>query len=292
MTETTSHSAPQARRLERSRTDRKIAGVAGGLARYFDLDPIIFRIGFIILTVLGGSGLLVYVAGWLILPEEGKDESIAAEVLRTRRERPWALIGLGLLALAGLILVGNNDLWPSGDGVWIVLAIVGAIILWRQRRAERGRRRTVRVFLGVLAALIVAAVASAAVAIAAIGNLGDGVGDRTYRVSSPADLSRAYKLGIGTLELDLSHAQLPAGRTPLRLRVGLGRVHLVVPNDAVVAYRAKGHLSDLKILGQERSGWKVVTSGREAPSIAAGGPVLVVDAKVGVGEVDIDRATG
>ena len=292
MTETTSHSAPQARRLERSRTDRKIAGVAGGLARYFDLDPIIFRIGFIILTVLGGSGLLVYVAGWLILPEEGKDESIAAEVLRTRRERPWALIGLGLLALAGLILVGNNDLWPSGDGVWIVLAIVGAIILWRQRRAERGRRRTVRVFLGVLAALIVAAVASAAVAVAALGNLGDGVGDRTYRVSSPADLSRAYKLGIGTLELDLSHAQLPAGRTPLRLRVGLGRVHLVVPNDAVVAYRAKGHLSDLKILGQERSGWKVVTSGREAPSIAAGGPVLVVDAKVGVGEVDIDRATG
>ena len=73
MTETTSHSAPQARRLERSGSDRKIAGVAGGLARYFDLDPIIFRIGFIILTVLGGSGLLVYVAGWLILPEEGKD---------------------------------------------------------------------------------------------------------------------------------------------------------------------------------------------------------------------------
>ncbi len=292
MTETTSHSAPQARRLERSRSDRKIAGVSGGLAQYFDLDPIIFRIGFIILTVLGGSGLLVYVAGWLVLPEEGKDESIAAEVLRNRRERPWALIGLGLLALAGLVLVGNNDLWPSGDGVWIVLAVVGAIILWRQRRAERGRGRTLRVFLGVLAALIVAAIASAAVAVAAIGNLGDGVGDRTYRVSSPADLSKTYKLGIGTLELDLSHAQLPTGRTPLRVRVGLGRVHLVVPNDAVVAYRAKGHLGDLKILGQEQSGWKVVTSGRAASSTATAAPVLVVDANVGVGEIDIDRATG
>ena len=291
MTETTSHSAPQARRLERSRTDRKVSGVAGGLAQYFDLDPIIFRIGFIILTVLGGSGLLVYVAGWLILPEEGKDESIAAEVLRNRREKPWALIGLGLLALAGLILVGNKNFWPSGGGVWVVLAIVGAIILWRQRRAERGRRRTLRVFLGVLAALIVAAVASAAVAVAAIGNVEDGVGDRTYRVSSPADLSQTYKLGIGTLELDLSHVQLPAGRTPLRLRVGLGRVHLVVPNAAVVAYHAKGHMGDLKILGQEQSGWKVATSGRNAPSTAAG-PVLVVDANVGVGEIDIDRATG
>lgn len=291
MTETTSHSAPQARRLERSRSDRKIAGVAGGLAQYFDLDPIIFRIGFIILTVLGGSGLLVYVAGWLILPEEGKDESIAAEVLRNRREKPWALIGLGLLALAGLILLGSNDLWPSGDGIWIVLALVGGIILWRQRRAERGRRRVLPIVLGVLAALIVAAVASGAVAVAALGNLGDGVGDKTYRVSSAADLSKSYKLGIGTLELDLSHAQLPTGRTPLRLRAGIGRIHLVVPADTVVTYHAKADVGDLKILGQERSDWKPVLSGRQAPS-TIGGRVLVVDAKVGVGEVDIDRAAG
>jgi phage shock protein PspC (stress-responsive transcriptional regulator) len=290
MTETTSHSAPQARRLERSRSDRKLAGVSGGLAQYFDLDPIVFRIGFILLTVLGGSGLLVYVAGWLILPEEGKDESIAAEVLRNRREKPWALIGLGLLALAGLILLGSNDFWPSGTGLWIGLAIVGAIILWRQRRADRGRRRVLPIVLGVLAALIVAAVASGAVAVATLGNLGDGVGDQSYRVSSPADLSRTYKLGIGELELDLSNVQLPAGRTPLRLRAGMGRIHLVVPQDAVVAYRAKADAGDLMILGEERSGWKVVTSGR-AP-LAADGPVLVVDAKVGVGAIDIDRAAG
>jgi phage shock protein PspC (stress-responsive transcriptional regulator) len=292
MTETTSHSAPQARRLERSRSNRKIAGVSGGLAQYFDMDPIVFRIGFIILTVLGGSGLLVYVAGWLILPEVGKDQSIAGDVLRNRREKPWAVIGLGLLALAGLTLVGSTDLWPSGDGVWIVLAVVGAIILWRQRRADRGKRRTLRVFLGVLAALIVAAVASAAVAIAAIGNLSDGVGDRTYLVTSQADLSKTYKLGIGTLEVDLSHAQLPAGSTPLRLKAGFARIHLIVPKDAVVAYRAKGDLADLKVLGQERNGWKVVTAGRDAPLTAAGGPVLVVDANVGAGEIDIDRATG
>lgn len=292
MTETTSHSAPQARRLERSRSDRKLAGVSGGLAQYFDLDPIVFRIGFIILTVLGGSGLLVYVAGWLILPEEGKDESIAGEVLRNRREKPWAVIGLGLLALAGLILVGSNDLWPNGGGIWVALAIVGAIILWRQRRGEHRRHRTLRVFLGVLAALIVAAVASAAVAIAAIGNLGDGVGDRTYLVSSPADLSRTYKLGIGTLEVDLSQVQLPAGRTPLRLKGGFARIHLVVPNNAVVVYRAKGDLADLNVLGQAQEGWKVVATGREAPSASAEGSVLVVDANVGAGEIEIDRATG
>jgi hypothetical protein len=202
------------------------------------------------------------------------------------------VIGLGLLALAGLILLGSNDIWPSGTGLWIVLAVVGAIILWRQRRAERGKRRVLPVVLGVLAALIVAAVASGAVAVATVGNIGDGVGDKTYRVSSPADLSKTYKLGIGTLEVDLSHAQLPAGRTPLRLKAGFARIHLVVPKDAVVVYRAKGDLADLKVLGQERDGWKVVTAGRDRPLTAAGGPVLVVDANVGAGEIDIDRATG
>ena len=147
------------------------------------------------------------------------------------------------------------------------------------------------IVLGVLAALLVAAVASGAVAVATLGNLGDGVGDQTYRVSSPADLSQTYKLGVGELEVDLSNVQLPAGRTPLRLRAGIGRIHLVVPQDAVVAYRAKADAGDLMILGEERSGWKVVTSGREAP-LTAGGPVLVVDAKVGVGEIEIDRRPG
>ena len=61
MTETPTYPA-QARRLERSRSNRKIAGVAGGLAQYFDLDPVIYRVGFIILTLLGGSGLLLYIA--------------------------------------------------------------------------------------------------------------------------------------------------------------------------------------------------------------------------------------
>jgi phage shock protein PspC (stress-responsive transcriptional regulator) len=292
MTETTTHSAPQARRLERSRSDRKLTGVAGGLGQYFDLDPIIFRIGFIILTVLGGSGLLVYVAGWLILPDEGKDESIAAEVLHKRREQPWAVLGLGLLTLAGLILLGSSDFWPSGDWLWIVLAIVGALILWRQRRAERGQRSVLPVVLGVLVALIVAAVASVAVAVAAIGNLDDGVGERVYRVSSPTDLNQAYKLGIGEIDLDLSDTQLPAGRTPLELRVGMGRIHLVVPSDTVVEYRVKADAGELMILGQERGDWKAVMSGRDAPLDAAGAPVLVVDAKIGVGEIDIDRAGG
>ena len=84
------------KRLERSRSDRMVAGVCEGLARYFDLNPAFYRVGFVVLTLLGGAGILIYLAAVLVIPEEGKPDSIAAEALRGRRERPWSLIGLGL----------------------------------------------------------------------------------------------------------------------------------------------------------------------------------------------------
>ena len=53
-------------RLRRSRTDRKIAGVAGGLGRHFDIDPTIVRVAFVVLAFFGGAGLLLYGVGWLL----------------------------------------------------------------------------------------------------------------------------------------------------------------------------------------------------------------------------------
>ena len=60
----------QTRKLYRSRTDRKLAGVCGGLAQYFNLDATLMRVLFVVLAVLGGSGLLLYVAMWIIIPKE------------------------------------------------------------------------------------------------------------------------------------------------------------------------------------------------------------------------------
>ena len=55
-------SAPPRKRLERSRADRVIGGVCGGLGDYFDVDPVIFRIAFVVLAFVGGAGLLLYPA--------------------------------------------------------------------------------------------------------------------------------------------------------------------------------------------------------------------------------------
>src|ERR1700712_626482 len=62
-------------RLRRSRTDRYVAGVAGGLGRHFDIDPTVIRVVLAVLTLFGGAGLLVYVAVWLLVPEDGEDRA-------------------------------------------------------------------------------------------------------------------------------------------------------------------------------------------------------------------------
>ena len=61
-------------RIRRSRANRRVAGVAGGLGRHLDIDPVILRVAFVVLTFFGGVGLLLYVALWLLLPEDGSDQ--------------------------------------------------------------------------------------------------------------------------------------------------------------------------------------------------------------------------
>jgi phage shock protein C len=60
----------QTRKLYRSRTDRKLAGVCGGLAQYFNLDATLIRVLFVALAVFGGSGLVIYLVMWIIVPKE------------------------------------------------------------------------------------------------------------------------------------------------------------------------------------------------------------------------------
>ena len=62
-------------RLTRSRTQKKIAGVAGGLAEYTGVDAVIWRVAFLALTVCGGSGILVYALLWLLLPADEDQRS-------------------------------------------------------------------------------------------------------------------------------------------------------------------------------------------------------------------------
>lgn len=72
-------------RLHRRRSGRMLGGVAGGLADYFDVDPVLVRIGFVALVFLGGLAVPLYVAGWALIPDEATDTSIAEEILARER---------------------------------------------------------------------------------------------------------------------------------------------------------------------------------------------------------------
>jgi phage shock protein C len=60
--------APTPRQLRRSADDRMVAGVAGGIGEYFDIDPVLVRIGFVAATLLAGTGLVLYPIAWLVVP--------------------------------------------------------------------------------------------------------------------------------------------------------------------------------------------------------------------------------
>ena len=205
MSEHTTH-IPEIRRLERSRSDRMLAGVSGGLARYFEIHPAVFRVGFVVLTLLGGAGILIYAAAALVMPDEGKEDSIATAALRNRRDRPWPLIGLGLLAVAGAILLSRATLWPDGDSWWLFL-LAGALILWitRQpaadpaigREGARGRGlapRATRCCAGSASSSRPSSrscVVAAAIFMAVFDvHLGSGIGDRTYVAATTRGAAR------------------------------------------------------------------------------------------------------
>jgi len=132
---------PTAQRILRRRTDdRVIGGVASGLGDFLNVDPLLIRIGFVGLMVFGGLGLLLYVGGWMLIPEENSDGSIAEQILdRTGLTTRRFLIG-GLLLVGGLMFVaGVNNVVGTGFasvlGAAIVVIVLGAVIL---RWGERG----------------------------------------------------------------------------------------------------------------------------------------------------------
>src|SRR3954470_20759928 len=121
-------------RLRRSRTDRYIAGVAGGLGRHFDIDPTVIRVLLVVLTFFGGAGILVYGVVWLFVPEDGeKDAPIAmnSEVLKV------VLIATGAIAL--MIVFGTpffNHSWGWGFPfpLLVIAVVVVAIFATRDQR--------------------------------------------------------------------------------------------------------------------------------------------------------------
>jgi phage shock protein PspC (stress-responsive transcriptional regulator) len=154
---------PDGPRLVRSRRDRWVAGVCGGLAEHFGIDPIIVRVAAVALVFAGGAGLLLYLAGVLLVPDADPSQGVPPPV----EGRSRAMTILGAVALAGALLVlVSGGLFLGAVAAPIVLVAVIALGVWWMTSGEsptgapRDLVRRVALGLGVL--LVYAVLAAAA----------------------------------------------------------------------------------------------------------------------------------
>jgi len=134
--------APAAREepgLTRSRDDRVIAGVCAGLARYLGIDPVLVRIAALLLIFAGGVGIVLYIIGWIAMPEErAVVDGVAEPDLdedELERRRGAAILGI-LFVVVGIFFL-LDEVWPdlSWQYIWpVALIAVGLAIVLRGRR--------------------------------------------------------------------------------------------------------------------------------------------------------------
>ena len=150
----------ETKRLRRSADEKVIGGVAGGLGDYFDTDPVIFRILFVVLTFTGGGGVLIYLLMWIFIPlnkygthfqdEKGKSftdskgdtneseaefnpetkEYVEVDESAQKRKKNGSLIGGSILIFVGLFFLADDFLpWLSWQYLWPVALIIAGLAI-------------------------------------------------------------------------------------------------------------------------------------------------------------------
>ncbi|MBB3084862.1 PspC domain-containing protein [Geodermatophilus sabuli] len=275
--------------LRRSRTDKVIGGVSGGLAEYTGIDALLWRVGFVALA-LAGPGIPVYLLLWLFMSAGPRDDAVAARVKAPAEPRspiPGTTLA-GLLIVAGtLVLISRFTDWSIGPR-WILGSALLVVGLGLVAAAFTGGRRAKG---GLIALGAVLSLALIAVANEPWHNVDGGIGDRTYRPATAEDVRAEYHLGMGDAVLDLTDVDLAGLDGPITTRIdaGVGDVDVLVPRSADVRVSVDSGLGNVDVFdgsavegfhrGLGSAGW----TGDDEPEI-----VLTINA--GIGDVEVSRA--
>lgn len=133
------------RRITRSRNERVFAGVCGGIAVYFGLDPVLIRVLYVALTVLsnGVGGVLVYIIGWIVIPLETAGVAVPYAPREPLSSRKSIVVMGAFLVSAGVISL-MTPFFPAFWDVWdirwigpVVLVLAGiGMIIWQKRTRQ------------------------------------------------------------------------------------------------------------------------------------------------------------
>lgn len=183
------------------------------------------------------------------------------------------LVGIGWLLDAGGVEVPWRALLPAALIAVGLACVAGAF---------QGRQHAMMVVGVALTAVL-------SVAVAADWDLdvplAGGVGDRTERPATPAELTE-YELGAGDFLLDLQQLQVPPGTTAVQARVGVGELVVELPDGVSARVVASSGLGEVQVLGEQEGGF----ANRVDTTVEAGGDRrLELDLRVGMGQVRVER---
>jgi phage shock protein PspC (stress-responsive transcriptional regulator) len=248
------HVGPQ-RALLRSKDDRVLWGVAGGLAEHIGFNATLVRIAFVVTTLFGGAGLLAYLVLAVALPEDdgtGKPVPESAWARLGKVVVVCILVAIGLAVAAFLAVVSA---WTTATGhgtivAGVVIALGAAVVAFAF--APDVRRRTTPLLL---TTALVLGLPAGAIAAADI-DIDGSIGQRTYTPAVTADVpADGYKLGTGQLIVDLRKLPWAKGEAiPVSAHLGIGQMIVSVPSNVCVVGHASGKAGELVVAGRVSHG--------------------------------------
>jgi phage shock protein PspC (stress-responsive transcriptional regulator) len=278
-----------------------IGGVAGGLAEYSGVDALLWRVGFVALAIAGGSGILVYLLLWLLMPAGtavvAGYESAPYGAARSRPPKPPAgprspvpgvTIAALLIVIGVLVLLTNLTAWDIGPRGFLgaALLVVGlglvAAAFATGRRAKGGL-----IALGIVLSL--ALVTASSVPWREVS--GGGVGDRTYRPATVAQVRDVYRGGVGDMTLDLSRLDERIPNAPLTTRIdhGVGDLEVIVPRGADVQLTVEAGLGDVRVFDRDSDSDGFFPGSGDESWTNDGVPEFEIMIHNGLGDVEVQR---
>ena len=248
---------PARRRLMRSRSERMLAGIAGGIGVYLDIDPVLVRIAFVLLAIFGsGLGLLIYIIAAIIMPLEPLPEGgvpqrggLGGRPPERRATHTSALVlGLLLVAIGAIWLLSVLDVpTPPWNLVLALgLMVIGAALLWGAREGRHGGL----IALGAVLAFVLAI----GTTIEASFDFDGAFGERVERPAATAELERDYSHAFGSLTVDLRDLVLDEGTTRVDVEIAFGEAVVWVPEDVPVRVDSTTNFGSTEVFGREHSG--------------------------------------
>lgn len=139
------------KKLYRAEDNQVLAGVAGGLGKYFEVDPVLIRLLFVLLTVFGGSGVLIYVVLWLVIPQKSQLADNTETVMRQNaqeisakakemvddtsfvaKKNPRQWLGI-ILIILGILFVLDNFTFLRLEVLWpFILIAIGLYVVTKK----------------------------------------------------------------------------------------------------------------------------------------------------------------